>query len=314
MNPRSIVPASVLFSACCASVLAAQTASAQDSLSFSEPPLPAMSRDNTLAPHLEKDLRFRTRGWSLEIQPGAWFAATRGDVRLPSGRTFLVEDLNFDSVEFTPTLETRLRFGDWQVDANLALFRYDDDARVSEDADLGKFTIARGDRMDVRLDYTHLHLKAGKRIWTANLTDGSLPPFDDGTLQPATGINIDLELFGGVRFIDYDLRMKALTGGAAGQRVSVSESWFQPTLGGAVRIDFENRLTIDAIANIGGWYDSSATAFSFDITASAGYAITNNVQLDLGYRYIHNSYDKGSDDFEISGSVAGLFAALTFRF
>lgn len=271
-------------------------------------------RDNATGAHLEEDLRFRTRDWSFEIQPGVWFAAARGDVRMPGGTTFEVEDLNFDEIAPAPTLEARLRIGEWQVDANAAFFRYDDDATVSRDADLGAFSIARGDRLDARLDYTHLHVKAGRRIWTAGLTDSRLDPLDDGTLAPADHINIDVEAYGGVRFIDYDLRLEPLTGGSAGQRVEVSESWFQPTVGLALRVDFDNRLTIDATTNLGGWYDSSATAFSIDIATSFGYAITNNIQADFGYRFIWNGYDKGSDDFEIGGSVAGLFAAITFRF
>jgi opacity protein-like surface antigen len=280
------------------------------------PPDPLVAPAASAVPHswMSRDLSFRTRDWSLELQPGVWFAATRGDVRLPGGSTFQAEDLNFDSVTPSPTLDARLRFGDWQVDASAAFFRYDDDARVSDDADLGDFLIARGDHLDVRLDYTHLHLRAGRRVWTADLTDSSQPAFDRDIAPHAAGINIDVELFGGIRYVDYDLRMKAETGAAAGQRVSVSESWFQPTFGAALRIDFENRLTFDVMANIGGWHDGSGSAFSLDVAASVGYALTNNVQLDAGYRYIHNSYDMGSDDFEVSGSVAGLFAAVTFRF
>lgn len=273
------------------------------------PPL-LLGHDHDTGAHLEANLRERTRDWTLEIQPGVWFAAPRGDLRLPGGRTSQIEDLNFDEVSAAPTLDARLRIGNWQVEARAAFFSADDDVRSSTAADFGAFVIADGDRINADLESTSVQLRVGRRVWSADLTDATASPIGEGIRAPERGVNIDLELFGGVRVNHYDIEITALSGGAAGQSTGADETWVQPTVGLGLRIDFENRITIDVTGDVGVWSDS----FSADITATVGYAWTNNIQTDIGYRYAHNSFDGGSDDLEISGSIAGLFAGLTIRF
>lgn len=117
--------------------------------------------------------------------------------------------------------------------------------------------------------------------------------------------NITLDVGAGVRYIDTDVDVNVPSDRAD---LNASEGWVDPILVARLRMQFAENCFGVLVGDIGGFGVESD--LTWQLTAAAGYAITESVSMLLGYRYLDYDYD--NDGFKYDVATSGLTLGVSF--
>ncbi len=254
--------------------------------------------------------------WTIRLEPYVGFIAPAGDVRLPSttvrGGKFELADLNLDSPRVAPVGRIQAKRGKWRFALTGLGFNADDEGSTQTTAgQLGAITVAAGDRLVSDLSYESFDLVAGYRIWS-HTSDTN----DAGRVRFGAGV----DLIGGLRFhhADFNIRNTPASAPPPGAvlRASADEFFAEPVIGARLDLAIDERFGIEVESLAGGFGVGDRTSGSFSIDAGFAYRPVHWAGVKVGYRLLVFGLNDGdgADEFEWSGSMAGLYFGAQFSF
>lgn len=126
------------------------------------------------------------------------------------------------------------------------------------------------------------------------------------------GSSSQLDLFAGVRYWDLDLDVELIDTPLA---LDVSESWFDPVVGGRVLQDLSEDWFLTARGDMGGFGVSSS--FSWNVQGGIGWEAANVFSLVLEYRALGVDYANdgaGRDFLSYDTTMHGPLLGFVFHF
>jgi hypothetical protein len=171
-----------------------------------------------------------------------------------------------------------------------------------------------------------VHFEATRGRWSVIL-DGVYMGIGQGSTRPPAAVDVDQGLFefgtayrfteavslvGGGRYLSLDTRLQLFLG--EGVTVSGGESWVDPFVGLRTRTDLNERWTLHAQADIGGF--GAASDFTWNVAGHLGFRLTPRLTLLGGYRALGVDYDNGTglDRFVYDVTTSGLQFGLSAEF
>ena len=271
-------------------------------------PVPQASEAPVIEP-LEKD-------WTIRIEPFVGYIGPAGDLRLPSSTTrgseVELDDLNLDSPRLMPVGRIRVERGKWGFILTGLGFSADDRGAAQTDGgQIGAVPFAAGDRLVSDLSYESFDLLASYRVFS-HISETT----DSGRVRLDAGV----DFIGGLRFhhADFDIRNQPASLPAPGTPLAASADEFfaEPVIGARLDIEFSERFGIEVESVGGGFTTGDRSSVSFSIDAGFSYRPIPSVGVKLGYRMmVFNLNDgDGADEFEWSGSMAGLYFGAQISF
>jgi hypothetical protein len=231
-------------------------------------------------------------GWTFEVAPYLWLPALDGTVTvrgLSAGVDQSVGDtidLLFDSLKFAALGLAEARKGD--VFLTLDFLYMDLGGNVQTDIGAG---------VNVRAKQLILEFGGGY-----HLVDWSLTGAGQATLS--------VDVLAGGRFVDLD------SGVTIENLVDVdrSKAWLDPLLGGRIKVDIIDRLSVVVRGDIGGF--GVGSHFTWNIGAIIAYRASQRITLGAGYRLldINFSEGKGSEKFQYDVQMRGPVLGFAIRF
>jgi hypothetical protein len=106
--------------------------------------------------------------------------------------------------------------------------------------------------------------------------------------------------YAGIRLVQADLGVSAQVDGPGGKRVferegRLARTWVQPLIGTQASVFLSPRLRAFARADLGGFDLAGQRDLSGNAQLGLGYALGNNTDLNLSWRYLGIAFDNGAD-------------------
>jgi hypothetical protein len=211
--------------------------------------------------------------WQFKLTPYAWTIGLDGDVGA-GGLTAPVDAKFLDAVEnldLAGMLSAEANNGTWGLLFDGAYLKLSDDSNTA----IGK--------VDVESEQWILQ---GAAVYRVVKNEKTTVDFGAG----ARSMDMDMD-------ISTDLR-----------DASGTKNWVDPILVARVRQQFAEKWFGTLSGDIGGFGVSSE--LTWQLVAAAGYSVTENVSVLLGYRHLDYDYDK--DGFIYDAASRGLALGLQF--
>jgi hypothetical protein len=125
------------------------------------------------------------------------------------------------------------------------------------------------------------------------------------------------EPYGGLRYgylrQKIELNVNIAGVGTTGATLGGSEDWVEPFVGGRVIWDLDDKLSLNARGDVGGFGIGSASDLLWQIALEADYKLSTNTSLNVGYRIVDLDYSRGSgaSEFGVDLQAKGPFLGLT---
>lgn len=106
--------------------------------------------------------------------------------------------------------------------------------------------------------------------------------------------------YAGIRLVQADLGVSAQIDGPGGKRLferegRLARTWVQPLIGTQASVFLSPRLRAFARADLGGFDLAGQRDLSGNAQLGLGYALGNNTDLNLSWRYLGIAFDNGAD-------------------
>jgi len=167
---------------------------------------------------------------------------------------------------------------------------------------------ASKDKLGLLLDTSYINLddKKSTGLGTFRVELEQLIVQGAAVYQVVEDSSITLDLGLGGRLIDTDVDVNVPSDRAD---LSKSRGWGDPLLVARLRLQFAENCYGVLVGDVGGF--GLESDLTWQVTAAAGYAITESVSVLLGYRYLDYDYDK--DDFSYDAATSGLAVGLSIE-
>lgn len=243
----------------------------------------------------ESSLELQVRARAFYLAPGGRiiFPATHG-----TSKDVDVEMLNLDGARLAPGFEIDVSTKQWHFLGNYTEFENSDRWALSPTTRrIGDVDVAKGDEIVSSLRFNWGQFQVGRTI-----------------IEHEVGNNAKLHLTAGIgaRYYDMSMSMNRLAGG----RAHADPTFVEPVAAGELRFTYREaygvRLAFDA-----GYSDwSGKTTSSWGVTFESSASVNDVLSAQIGYRILTFELDEGSGSslFEYNGSLAGLYAGLSFTF
>ena len=209
------------------------------------------------------------RSWNWRVTPYGWLAGLEGDVGI--GPVVSHVDQSFSDIigdlEFAAMLSVDANNGCWGVMGDLFYV----DIESSQSTAIGT---VKGEVEQVI---------------------ASAIPY----VRVATKGAMTVDVGGGVRYIDTNVDVAT-----PGKRFSGSRDWADPVVMARIHLPVAEKCFLNITADIGGFGVESD--LTWQVVASAGYSITENVDLLLGYRHLDIDYEDGDFSYDVATSGLGV--------
>lgn len=250
--------------------------------------------------------------WTARFEPGAWYTGLSGDIRLPrtaagSNPKAGLRALNQDGGSYlTPFGEVNIRKGDWSFAVRGFVWGSDQTA-VGVDGRVGDVEIEDGDDVFSSIEVANADLEVRY----------TFTPAQAERLRPGRArARTRLDAMGGLRMHDVDMMVQNLTPGAPVTEDSADELFMTPVVGLKGSIEFYDQFSIDLQLAVGGlpWGDQQSMVG--DVLVGGTWKPVENFGVQLGYRalFFDFSSGEGSQAFELTGSLQGLYGGIVIEF
>ena len=233
------------------------------------------------------------KGWTFDVAPFyLWIPALDGeitvrgissDVDLSVGDTL---DLLFDSFKFVATGRAEARKGNALLTLDLVYMNLEENTQT----DIGA-------GVDVRFKQLLLEFGGGYHLGEWSLTGGGLP-------------TLSVDVLGGGRFVHLD------SGLTIENFVDVdrSQDWLEPFLGGRLKLDIIDRLSVAVRGDIGGF--GIGSHFTWSVATILAYQVSERISLGAGYRILDINYSEGtgSNKFKFDVQMRGPMLGFAVHF
>jgi opacity protein-like surface antigen len=128
------------------------------------------------------------------------------------------------------------------------------------------------------------------------------------------------EPYGGLRYSylkeEIDLNVDIADVGSRGLTLGTSEDWVEPFVGCRVVWDLNDKWSLNAGGDAGGFGIGSASDLTWQILGGVDYKFTKSIIFNAGYRYVELDYShgSGSDKLGIDLRAKGPYLGLTILF
>jgi hypothetical protein len=226
----------------------------------------------------DKDRQEKEDGWEFIISPYLWAPMQKGKTIVGDSESDIDLEFNdiWDALNFAGMLDFQVNKGPWGFQADVL---YGD---LKDDDTVGPFD----------LDF-------GARLWIAEAT---------GSYE----LTEHWKVLAGVRY--YNVHVDIDVDGPLQLSGDKTEDWFDPIVGTAVSLPITDRLSFDAIGDIGGF--GLGSDLSYQLWGYLEYRLGEVPSVVLGYRHINWDYKTGSGttNFEMDTYITGPFLGLRLYF
>lgn len=142
--------------------------------------------------------------------------------------------------------------------------------------------------------------------------------FYENAYSDMSGQHVTVEALAGVRYFSLDSSLDVRNTGS----ISGDGRWFDPIVGGRVRMGVTEKLEFTLRGDVGGlgvgWSDSDTSVLisSWSATGLLGFRITPKINVWGGYRALGGKYESGIEDdrFRFDATMSGPVLGLNFNF
>lgn len=246
--------------------------------------------------------------WDIRLMPYFWMPSldAEGTVGGPLGGSLSGNiDLNFgdvlDHLDFTAMGRVEAWKDKWGFTFDGIYMNLGADGSFQGHRGLGDFTMDA----DVALGMADFGL--AYRLFEER--------FGDGNRQ-----RLAFEPYGGLRYAylrqEIDLNVDIADVGSQGVTLGTSEDWVEPFVGGRVVWDLNDKWSLNARGDAGGFGIGSASDLTWQILGGVDYKISKSIIFSAGYRYVELDYSHGcgSDEIGIDLRAKGPYLGLTVLF
>ncbi len=243
----------------------------------------------------DSSLRVQVKGLAIFLAPGGRFKfpGTSG-----TGEFIDVEALNLDSPRLSPGIEIDASVEQWRIRASYISFDQSDQEAFSPTTRrVGDVDITKGDGLVSSLSFDWGQVQVGRVVYERAVGK-------DSKFQITAGA--------GVRFYDVSATVDRVAGG----RAAADSTFVEPILGTESRFTYREAYTFRIAVDAGFSDWSDKTTQSWSITLESSVELYDRVSAQFGYRILTFDLEDGdgASTFEYDGSLAGLYAALSFTF
>lgn len=246
--------------------------------------------------------------WRVQVQPRVWYVSPAGRIRLPStgaaSGKIRVEAFDLDSPRASAYGEVALKSGPWRISFGGAGYSVERSNTAGSSFQIGSAAVAPGNQLQSSFEYTTAQGSVGYRVYE----------HDFGAVDGNAGRTVlRLEVMGGARIHDLGVRVARLTPTLVSS--SADPFYVEPFGGGRAELQVVRDFTIDLELSAGG-LPVEDSVYSFDIAVGFTWRPIDGLGLQIGWRqlYVDLQEGKGANQFEYTGTMAGLFAGVTLRF
>jgi hypothetical protein len=214
-----------------------------------------------------------------------------------------------------PSISSSLRVPDIQTDVGNSTEGYDLIGNL-DFAFLGSGEIAKG-KLGFLFDVQTIKLSNEGKVTVEGVSHNfnSDLTVADATLaleyRMVDAEKFSLDGFGGARIMYGDIGLDIDASGAvAGSSGSDNKTWIDPIAGVKCRYRFNDKWSLGAYGDIGGFV--GASTITYQLIGTVRYSFTKNIALDVGYRYFFDKFESG--DYKFDASLYGPVLGLTFSF
>ncbi|MFG0275582.1 MAG: hypothetical protein ACF8QF_11035 [Phycisphaerales bacterium] len=241
--------------------------------------------------------------WAASIEPMWWYPGLFGDLRIEgSTSTAAIEDIGVDEPQSTPAIEASLRDGDLTVRMSGFIFSQTADAEAQAPFTIGGYSAGPGDVVSSSVDLSSFQATLGTLLWETTLDGGEREP-----------VHMRLDGFAGARIYDFDFTI----GPPGATTARDNATWFDLIVGARLEVEITRSFSFDVTADVGGLAWDGAGSASANIIAGFQWRPVPNVGAQIGYRFLYTGYndgDDGAEEFDFTGSLAGLYGSVVLRF
>jgi opacity protein-like surface antigen len=233
--------------------------------------------------------------WEIKFKAYGWLAGVDGNAGIGRAVSHLNVDYcdlidNLDLVECMVPVNLEARYQHWGIYADLFYVRLEDQVRRN--------------RVNVNLEFKQAILELGGFYRV-----GTWPT------APNTDSSITLDVLAGARYN----RLEGNVGLETPERsisVGGTREWWDPFVGPRVIWQANEKLSLFARGDVGGFYLEHSSHFAWQIIAGADYDITKNFFIELGYRLLDTNFQSGSGPrhFTYDVRMQGPYLALGVKF
>lgn len=241
--------------------------------------------------------------WAVAFEPVFWYPGIDGDIQV-AGSTAApdIEDLELDDNDATPAFEAMLRSGPHTVRVSGFIFEESDSETARLPVDIGAVSLNTGDAFSGEIDYSAFEATYGHRIWDKTFRAEGDPV-----------VHLRLNAYGGFRIYDLELSVTPL----GGQGLSEDETWVDLIGGLRLEAEFTEEFSFDLAVDAGGFAIDDEESTSVNIVTGFQWRPRPNIGAQIGWRFLFadfNDGEGGDQEFDFSGSIAGLYAGVVLRF
>lgn len=233
----------------------------------------AMAAESTPAPD---------RDWSFEVTPYLWLAHVGLDTSLPSLPSGSSDVARFESkIRAGAMITAQARYRSVGVLADFAWLRLDTEATDPGPA---------YSEVNLRSDFIHSTVALTYQL-------------------PLKG-KFHAEGLAGARLWHVANDFAAAAGVLPGFDGSNDKTWVDPMIGANLRYDLSQRWSAEVKGLVGGF--GVAADIAAEVYGGVSYRFTDHCSALLGYRYLHEEYDRGGFAFDMDAH--GCVIGVGFRF
>jgi len=247
-----------------------------------------------------QDNQVGSEEWNIEFTPYLWVADIEGDATL-RGRTGSV-DVDFSDIWDNLDFGLMGRVEAWQDKWGLYFDGLYMDLRA-------EFTTPQGlVSTDIDIKMAILDFGIGHRLWETEVGK------DNNQM-------LSFDLLCGARYMNLKDEIDIITNGPlsdiiSGRTFGRREEWVEPTIGGRLRWDLNDKLAAAVRFDFGGFGIGEGSNLSWNFLAGIEYQLSKNLHLKAGYRIFDIDYDSGSGstEFGLDAQFRGPILGLTYSF
>jgi hypothetical protein len=230
--------------------------------------------------------------WDIHLMPYAWLPTTLKSTSTLSGLSGSVR-LNLQEILDNLDMLMFARVEAWKKNKWGLMY------------DTVYFNLGYDDGFEGSRGVVDFNLDLDIRLW---MNDFALAyrlvdeQFGDGNQQ-----RFMFEPYGGLRYTYLrqitDLEVDIPVIGSAGEEIGDSRDWVEPLVGGRIRLDLNEKFSLNVRGDAGGFGVGSASTLTWNFIPGCAYKLNEKVTFDFSYRIFDMNYSNGRGTNELAMDV-----------